>query len=47
MLYQGNEHFVSQSDPDVQATFTRRDGDVVGFVLDHKGITMRGERIAR
>lgn len=47
MLYQGNEHFISQSDPDVQATFTRRDGEVVSFVLDHKGITMRGERIAR
>jgi CubicO group peptidase (beta-lactamase class C family) len=47
LLYQGDETFVSRSDPDVYATFTRRDGRPDGFVLTHKGITMHGVRIAR
>jgi CubicO group peptidase (beta-lactamase class C family) len=42
MLYQGDETFISQSDPDVFATFTRTDGRADGFMLTHKGITMRG-----
>jgi hypothetical protein len=46
MLYQGDETFISQSDPDVFATFTRTGDRPDGFVLTHKGITMRGVRIA-
>ncbi|MGE0159922.1 MAG: serine hydrolase [Gemmatimonadales bacterium] len=46
MLFQGDETFISRSDPDVYATFTRRDGRADGFVLTHKGITMRGVLIA-
>lgn len=46
LLYQGEQRFQAEDDPQVSVTFTLADGVAVEFVLVRYGITMRGRRVA-
>jgi CubicO group peptidase (beta-lactamase class C family) len=46
LLYQGDDLFVSETDPDVRLTFSERDdGSIDGFVLRNRGIVMEARRL--
>ena len=44
-LYQGDNNFVAAADSEISVTFETEEESVTGFVLLHKGITMRGRRV--
>lgn len=46
LLYQGDRRFVSQADPNVSVTFEIVEGRARSFILSHRGLTIRGVRVA-
>jgi len=45
LLYQGDDHFIAESDTEISVSFQVRDGQADSVMLTHDGITVRGARV--
>jgi hypothetical protein len=44
-LYQGDDTFLAENDPELSVTFTMVGGEAVGFVVFRRGITTRARLV--